>query len=43
MLVGGSIVGKTNLFDLPRFSVLTSGKLLATAEKLSSFNSSRYA
>ena len=41
--VGGSIVGKNNLFDLPRSSVLTSGKQLATAEELSSFNSSRYA
>ena len=43
MLVGGSVVDKNNLFDLPVSSVFTSGEQLATAEKRSSFNSSRYA
>ena len=41
--VGGSVVDKNNLLDLPVSSVFTSGNQLATAEKLSPYDSSRCA
>ena len=42
-LVGGSVVDKNNLLDLPGSSVFTGGELLATAEELSPYDSSRCA